>query len=354
MEFATPRAFERHVANMEIRMTMGDDHLMATGRMAEDLLANFGKAVTEATLFALSAAALAAIGVSAIIARRVVTPVREMMSASRDIAQGNYGRRVTLPPNRSANELDELGQLAHSFNQMATQLEESDALRRQLIGDVSHELLTPLTVIKGSMEGLLDGILPAEPATFQQVYHEAARLQRLAADLQELSRVEAGANKRHLQMIDMTALVNAVANRLRLQFEDKDVALYVHLPRELIMVEGDNDQLTQALINLLGNALQYTPPGGQVDVRLRREKEKATVTVTDTGAGIAAAHLPHLFTRFYRVDKSRARVSGGSGIGLTIARQMVTGHNGQIWAESDGLGCGSTFGFSLPMTQGQS
>lgn len=354
MEVAVPRAFQSHVANMEMALTMQDVHIMGTtgngsAHMANDLLANLNEAVTEATIIALTAAAIIAIGVSALIARRVVTPVRALMAASQEIAQGNYGRRVPLPSSRTPAELDEMGQLAHSFNQMAAQLEESDALRRQLIGDVSHELLTPLTVIKGSMEGLLDGVLPPEPETFQQVYHEAARLQRLAADLQELSRVEAGAYDLRLQPVDMSALVTEVANRLRRQFEDKDVALHVHLPSGLVMAEADADRLTQALINLMGNALQYTPSGGQVAVALRREKGQVTVTVADTGVGIDAEHLPHLFTRFYRVDKSRARASGGSGVGLTIARLLVEAHNGRIWAESAGLGQGSLFGVSLPM-----
>ncbi len=355
MELAAPRAFARHVANMDMDFTMENGHLMgagtAVGHMADDLLANFSTAVTEATFISFAAAALVAIGVSALIARRVVTPVREMMDASRDIAQGDYGRRVALPPNRLTTDLDEMGQLAHSFNQMAAQLEESDALRRQLIGDVSHELLTPLTVIKGSMEGLLDGVLPPEPETFQQIYHEAARLQRLAADLQELSRVESGAYDLHFRPVDLGALVNDVANRLRRQFEDKGVALRVHLPASLLMAEADADRITQTLINLMGNALQYTPSGGQVDTTLRREKDEAVITVADTGAGIAAEHLPHLFTRFYRVDKSRTRASGGSGVGLTIARHLVEGHNGRIWAKSAGEERGSLFGFSLPLTQ---
>ena len=356
MEVAVPRAFQSHITNMEMEFTMQDGHIMGaagtgSGHMADDLLANLSEAVTEATIIALTAAAIIAIGVSALIARRVVTPVRAMMAASQEIAQGNYGRRVPQPAHRPPEELDEMGQLAYSFNQMAVQLEESDALRRQLIGDVSHELLTPLTVIKGSMEGLMDGVLPPEPETFQQVYHEAARLQRLAADLQELSRVEAGAYDLRLQPTDMSALVNQVASRLRHQFNDKDVVLSVRLPSGLVMAEVDADRLTQALINLMGNALQYTPSGGQVDVTIQREKTQVTVTVADTGVGIDAEHLPHLFTRFYRVDKSRARASGGSGVGLTIARLLVEAHNGRIWAESAGLGQGSRFIFSIPLTQ---
>ena len=352
VEFAVPSAFARHLATVET--FEGADHVMldGSGHMIDDLFTNFRTAVTEATLIALTVATLIAVAISALISQRVIAPVRDMMHASRQIAQGNYGRRVSLPANRPVTDLDEMGQLAHSFNQMAAQLEESDTLRRQLIGDVTHELTTPLTVIKGSMEGLIDGVLPSEPETFQQVYHEAARLQRLVTDLQELSRVEAGTYELHTQPVDLAALTSSVTNRLRRQYEDKGVQLNVHLPPGLLMAEADPDRISQVLINLIGNALQYTPAGGQVDVTVRRKNNGALFTIADTGVGFAAEHLPHLFTRFYRADKSRARSSGGSGIGLTIARHLVEAHGGQIWAESAGLGQGSQFIFLLPLTQG--
>lgn len=322
--------------------------MMGSGHLAGDLVINFRTAVTEATLIALSAASLIALALSAVMARRIVRPVRQIMEASRDIAQGNYGRAVPLPV-RPLADLDEIGQLAHSFNQMAGQLAESDALRRQLIGDVSHELSTPLTVIRGSMEGLIDGVLPPDEVTFQQIQQEAARLQRLVADLQELSRVEAGAYDLQRQPLDMGALLQDVAQRLRRQFDDKGVNLRVQRPSGLLMIEADSDRIAQVFINLIGNALQYTPSGSEVVVTAVRQHNAVLITVSDTGEGIPAEHLPHLFTRFYRVDKSRARASGGSGIGLTIARHLVEAHGGRIWAESEGLGCGSQFSFVLPI-----
>jgi histidine kinase len=185
------------------------------------------------------------------------------------------------------------------------------------------------------------------------VYHEAARLQRLVTDLQELSRVEAGAYELRLQPIDLGALTNKIAAHLRHQFEDKGVQLHVHIPSALLMTKADPDRIAQALINLIGNALQYTLAGGQVDVIVQRKNNEVLFSITDTGVGIAAEHLPHLFTRFYRVDKSRARASGGSGIGLTIARHLVEAHRGRIWAESDGIGQGSQFMFSLPLRSKQ-
>lgn len=355
MEMAVPRAFAHHMARMEA--FSDGSHIMDPDRsnpMVDDLFVQFRTAVTEATLIATTISALVAVTISALISRRVTTPVREMMHASRQIAQGNYSHRVDTPDNRSSADLDEMGQFAHSFNQMAAQLEESDALRRQLIGDVSHELTTPLTVIKGSMEGLIDGVLPPEPATFQQVYHEAARLQRLVTDLQELSRVEVGAYPLHIQPVDLGALAYKIAGQLRRQFEDKGVHLRVQIPSALLMAEADPDRIAQVLINLIGNALQYTEAGGQVDLTVQRKNNGIQFAIVDTGIGISAEHLPHLFTRFYRVDKSRARASGGSGIGLTIARHLVEAHNGRIWAESAGEGQGSRFLFWLPLTQAAS
>ncbi|MBE2199736.1 MAG: HAMP domain-containing protein [Anaerolinea sp.] len=349
MEFTLPRAFEHHLQAMEVALLSTGAHgMMGSGHLAGDLVINFRTAVTEATLIALSAASLIALALSAVMARRIVRPVRQIMEASRDIAQGNYGRAVPLPV-RPLADLDEIGQLAHSFNQMAGQLAESDALRRQLIGDVSHELSTPLTVIRGSMEGLIDGVLPPDEVTFQQIQQEAARLQRLVADLQELSRVEAGAYDLQRQPLDMGALLQDVAQRLRRQFDDKGVNLRVQRPSGLLMIEADSDRIAQVFINLIGNALQYTPSGSEVVVTAVRQHNAVLITVSDTGEGIPAEHLPHLFTRFYRVDKSRARASGGSGIGLTIARHLVEAHGGRIWAESEGLGCGSQFSFVLPI-----
>ncbi|NMC35267.1 MAG: cell wall metabolism sensor histidine kinase WalK, partial [Veillonellaceae bacterium] len=217
-----------------------------------------------------------------------------------------------------------------------------------------HELRTPLTVIKGTMEGLMDGVLPAESQTYQQVHQEVDRLQRLVADLQELSRVESGAVALNLQPVPVERLVNTVTNRLERLFEDKGVKLATRLPGDLPAVLGDEDRLIQVLVNIVGNALKYTPEGGSVEVSgftspSAGQNRTVTLAVKDTGMGIPAEHLPNIFTRFYRVDKSRARASGGSGIGLTIAKSIIEAHGGRIWVESDGEGKGSTFLFTLPV-----
>lgn len=341
-ELAVPSAFERHMSAMA-EMMQGNPTLMNM-----DLFANFRLAVTEALSVATLAALLAAILLSVFVSRQVVAPVRELMSASQRIANGNYDERVHVAGDIASGEQDELGQLALTFNRMAAQLERTEEIRRQLIGDVAHELRTPLTTIKGSMEGLIDGVLPADDETYLNVYKEVDRLQRLVNDLQDLSRVEAGAFEMHRRSVKLVSVVESVSDRLGRQFEEKGVKLFAAIPADLPPVSGDEDRLIQVLLNLVGNALQYTPPGGRVQVSAQQENGEVRVAVVDNGIGISAEHLPHLFTRFYRVDRSRSRVGGGSGIGLTIARHLVEAHGGRIWVHSEGLGQGSAFYFTLP------
>ena len=342
-ELAVPTAFDRHMLAMAERMGGPMRSLNA------DLFANFQQAVTEALVLAGGAAFAAALVVSILVSRRVVFPVQEMQAASQRIARGHYEERVGVPGDANGTDLDELGRLALSFNKMATQLEQIEAMRRDLIANVAHELLTPLTSIQGYMEGLIDGVLPAEASTFQQVYREADRLQRLVRDLQELSRVESGALTLDRQPVPVPRLVAAVVDRLGRQFAEKEVTLETDVPADLPPVRADEDRIGQVLLNLVGNALQYTPAGGRVVVDVRQEGEVIRLSVQDTGIGIAPEHLPHVFERFYRVDKSRSRAGGGSGIGLTIARHLVEAHGGQMWAQSAGLGQGSTFTFTLPV-----
>lgn len=344
-EFTIPTSFDRHMLGMQsmmggVEMGMGRD---------TDLFASFRAAVSESLLLAASAATVAAVVVSLLVTRRVVAPVRQMMVASRRIAEGNYAERVQVKGAPEPDEMDELDQLAVTFNQMADKLERTEAMRRQLIGDVAHELRTPLSTIKGSVEGLMDGVLEPTEANLHQIYREADRLERLVGDLQELSRVEAGAFELHRKTVEVDELVSSATERLAGQFDEKGVRLEIDLAAGLPTVLADPDRIGQVLLNLLGNALQYTPSGRQVEVRARHQDQLLEIEIRDEGIGIPAEHLPHVFTRFYRVDRSRSRAGGGSGIGLTIAKHLVEAHGGRIWASSPGSGKGSSFTFTLPL-----
>lgn len=345
-ELAVPASFDRHMASMPSMMGGSG---MGMGRDL-GVFTSFRSAVTESLVFAVSASTAAALVVSLLISRRVVAPVRDMMAASLRIAEGHYAERVQLRGSPSPEDMDELDQLGVGFNQMAAELERTETMRRQLIGDVSHELRTPLSTIKGSLEGLMDGVIAPDPANLLQIHRETERLERLVADLLELSRVEAGAFELNRRRIYVKELISTTVDRLGRQFEEKGVRLEIDLPEALPAVLVDEDRIGQVLLNLLGNALQYTPTGRAVRLEARSLERQVEIQIRDHGIGIASEHLPNLFTRFYRVDRSRSRAGGGSGIGLTIAKHLVEAHGGRIWADSPGPGRGSTFGFTLPVT----
>lgn len=343
-----PLSFNRHMLGMGMAFGPGPGGMMGTGGTGQmgQVFADYRWGFNEALTYAGLAAAAVALILGLIFSRSVLAPVQAMSRVSERIASGRYDERV---PVRGS---DELAQLGERFNQMAEKLDQVEAMRRQLIGDVSHELRTPLTAIKGSMEGLIDGVLPANAETFQQIHAEADRLGRLVDDLQELSRVETRSLELQLRPVDLSSLLYTVTKRLAPQAESRKISLRLESPSGLPRVLGDEDRLAQVLINLVGNALQYTPEAGAVSVSSRSLGDQVEISVHDNGIGIPAEHLSHIFDRFYRVDKSRSRgAGGGSGVGLTIARAIVEAHGGRIRAESAGQDLGSTFIFTLPVAK---
>lgn len=335
-EFVTPTAFNRHMASME--MMIGNN----MGGMMTDLTDSFQAAINEILFMAASLALVTAVIVSTFVTRRIVKPIQEMQTASRHIAAGNYNERVEVIG------ADELAELAQSFNQMAHTLSQTEERRRLLIGDVAHELRTPLSSLKSVMEGLVDGVLPAETGTFLDAQREVSRLQRLVQDLEELSRAEAGELSIALAWVKPNDFVETAVARLTLQYEDKDIQLHTNLPDKLPAIYVDQERMTQVMLNLLGNALQYTPSGGEVTITVVPETQQIVISVQDNGIGIPSESLSHLFERFYRIDKSRSRTGGGSGIGLTISKHIVEAHNGRLAVTSPGLNQGSTFTITLP------
>lgn len=348
-----PVFYSSHMAQMRASGLMqrhmgGNAGPPATGGPAaleDELAASFRTALTEALLVASTAAVAAAVAVSLFVTARVVGPVRRLVAASRRIAAGHYAERV--PPGGP----DELGDLARSFNDMASALEATERRRLELLGDVAHELRTPIATLEGYLEGLLDGVVASSETTWAKLLDEAGRLRRLVDDLQELSRAEARQISLKLEAVRPAEIASAAAERLASQFAEKGLAFDREIPSDLPAVLADRDRAVQVLTNLLTNALRYTPAPGTVRLTLQPESGAVQFTVTDTGIGIAAADLSNIFERFYRVDKSRSRALGGSGIGLTIARALVEAMGGRIWAESPGLGQGATFRFTLPLAR---
>lgn len=273
----------------------------------------------------------------------IIKPIKQMKQASLYIVESHYHNRL---PMYNSIELDELAQ---TFNQMASHLEDIETQRVTLIANVAHELRTPLNNIRITMEGLIDEIVVADTETFLDIQREVSRLQRLVYQLEKLSQAESGQILINKQAVNYCDLVQTICDRLNVQYESKGVNLLYNRPSRLPSINLDSDHITQVLINLLGNALQYTPTGGEVTIETYLDDNQVFTCIQDTGIGISLTELPRIFERFYRADKSRARHSGGNGIGLTIARHLVLAHNGIIRVESSGLGCGSTVIFALPL-----
>jgi signal transduction histidine kinase len=341
-DVAAPRFFTRHLAGMP---GPGMGRMMAPGGPAAldaALEAAFQTALQQALVVSAAAGAVAAAGASLFVTGRLLGPLRSLASASRRIADGSYAERV--PFDRD----DELGDLAGSFNAMAEAIEEAERRRVALIGDVAHEMRTPLATLQGNLEGLLDGVVAPEPATWARLHGEAGRLRRLVEDLQELSRAEAGRIRLEPRPVAPAELVATALAPLADAFAEKGLALATDLEPDLPPVRADPDRAVQVLTNLLTNALRYTPAPGSVRVSGRPAEGGVELAVADSGIGVAPEHLPRLFERFYRVDASRSRALGGSGVGLTIARALVEAMGGRIRAESAGPGRGATFRVFLP------
>jgi len=338
-----PRQFQRRLQGLGPGAGWGQGR--GPGPPATTLDHLYRSGLSSALVVSGLAALLAAAAVSLYVSRRIMRPIQAMAAASHRIAEGHYGERVP------SHGRDELGALADSFNAMAEALEQTEARRRALLADVAHELRTPLSGIKGYMEGLTDGVLPADPEVFDRISADVDRLQRLVSDLEELSRLDAGALTLAWRRVAPAELIRAVVERLRPQAEGKGVTINLDVAAPLPDIVADPDRIQQVLINLVGNAIQYTPAPGRITVTARAQRDAIQVDVADTGIGIASEHLPHVFERFFRVDRSRTRAGGGSGLGLTIARYLVEAHGGRIWASSPGPGRGSTFSFTLPIAR---
>jgi len=331
----TISSYSRHISHMNEGMGA-----MMGRAMAADLDAAFRDALNVSLLWAGIIAVMAAVALSFFIARRLTRPIHDMAAVTEWIAQGHYDQRAEVKPG------DELGDLAESLNRMAASLGDTERMKRELMGNIAHELRTPLTTISGYMEGLADGVLPAEPETYGLIKGEADRLSRLVDDLQRLSRAESGRETLDIIPLEFAPFIERTAARLRPQFDRKGVELMVEVQAGAGVL-ADEDKLEQVMVNLLDNALLYTDSGGAVTVSAAASDGGTRVTVSDTGRGIPAADLPYVFERFYRSDKSRSRESGGSGIGLTIVKSYVEALGGSIAAESV-EGQGTTMAFTLP------
>jgi len=308
--------------------------------MAESTQVAFADAMRQALVAATVIAVVTASVVSLLVAARIARPVGAMAHAARRIAGGDYRERVRT------DEPGELGELAASFNDMAGSLEATERRRLQLVGDVAHELRTPLTTLDGYLEGLEDGVITPSAQTWHLLRAEAARLTRMVNELSELWRAEAHQLPLRIDTVDVAQVAREVGERLGPQATSRGISL--QLPAGPALARADRDRVAQILANFLSNALRHAPDGTRITVSVERTKGWVRASVADEGPGLAADQLEAVFERFYRVDASRSRAAGGSGIGLAIVRALAGAMEGSTWAESDGPGRGATFHVELP------
>lgn len=330
-------AFLSHIEAMEGMMGPG---MMGSQTFAEaemDFLDNLGRTLLIAGL---SGVALA-IFLGYLFTQQIVAPLGKVTTAARRVARGNLEHRVDIG---GSGELAELGE---AFNLMAETLSHDRGLRQNMVADIAHELRTPLTILQGNVEAMLDGIMEASTENLTSLHQETMLLTRLVEDLRTLSLAETGELRFQLRATDLRALSLKVIDGLKTQLASKNISVVLEAPDNLPPALADPDRTAQVMRNLLSNAFHYTPEGGNITVRLRAERDGITASVIDTGAGISPADLPHVFDRFYRVDRSRTRSTGGSGLGLAIVKQLVEAQGGHAWADST-VGKGSTFAFHLP------
>ncbi|KAI9132061.1 cell wall metabolism sensor histidine kinase WalK [Acaryochloris sp. CCMEE 5410] len=306
------------------------------------LIAEFETAWHISMIWSILSGVTAALLLSYWVARRITAPLIQIEQTTRKFADGQLD--IRLP----TSSIPEINRLSRSFNRMAMSLEQVEQKRRELIGDLAHELRTPMTTIRGYLEEIVDERIPPTADLLDRLIKEVRRVERLVMDLQLLSKAEAGHLPLHLQSISLNSLLLHVSENLSTQLREDGPTLALDCPSNLPPVWVDPDRTEQILVNLVGNALRYTEQG-QIVVQVRRDDRNAWVTVADTGLGIAPKDLPHVFNRFWRSQHSRTRHSSGTGLGLAITQRLVELQGGTINVDSQ-LGIGSKFQFSLPLT----
>lgn len=323
------------------------NNIITSGTPAEEFLTSVNQAIFSSAAIA----GVIALILGALLFIQITSPLRQLKKAAAAISRGDLSQRVEI------HSHDEFGALGQTFNRMADSLSNAEIQRQHLIADVAHELRTPLAAIQATLEGMQDGVLPLDDEQITTLHAETGLLNRLVGDLRLLSLAEAGELKLELQKVEPEDFLQQIIERAKSQANQKNIHLETILPPNLPVIRIDSDRITQVLNNLISNALHYTTEGGTITLQASSPvgSRALDVSISDTGPGIDPDHIPYVFDRFYRADKSRTRSSGGSGLGLAIVKQLVEAHGGKVWVESpiytDTLdhGFGTKITFSLPL-----
>ncbi|MBQ2697044.1 MAG: HAMP domain-containing histidine kinase, partial [Clostridia bacterium] len=331
-------------AAMTVSVSRGDITVLATGGRA----AVEGMMQSLMSLFTTAAYGILALALTAIYfsIHRMARPLKSMSYAARRFGQGNFDVRVQV------NGDDEMAELAMAFNNMADSLDKTEQMRSSFIANVSHDLKTPMTTISGFVDGILDGTIPQELQShyLQLVSDETRRLSRLVNTLMDLAKFESDEVELKIGPFDLCETVRQVLISFEHSIGDKRLSLDLSLSDEAITARGDPDAIHRVLYNIIDNAIKFTPPEGMLTVTVEKKERQALCSVCNSGDGVPEEDLPHLFSRFYKSDKSRSLDRRGSGLGLYIAKTIIDRHGGTIYAESEqGKSC--TLSFSLPLHQ---
>ncbi|MCM8900292.1 HAMP domain-containing protein [Caldicoprobacter algeriensis] len=282
--------------------------------------------------------------IAAFMSKRLSTPISRVIEAAHKISKGYYQDRIT-----EKSSIKEISQLTKTINDLAETLEKQEMLRKRLTADVAHELRTPLATLQSHMEAMIDGVWEPDIDRLKSCHEEIVRISRLVGDLEKLAKYESENLILNKTRFDVSELIRHIIKNFEMDFINKRLDIRFYGQREIVF--ADKDKITQVIINLLSNAVKYTPEGGRVEVRVEDSGDVINIIVKDTGEGISPEDLPYIFERFYRADKSRNRLTGGAGIGLTIAKAIIEAHKGTIRANSR-INEGTEFIVSLPKQVG--
>jgi len=339
-EAGYPIYFEQVRMNVVEQFRAGTLVLISAGPDLEAREADFLASARRSALLGGGIASSAAVFLFLVMISQVLSPLHKLTRATERIAAGDLPERVSLRAH------DEFGQLGSSFNQMLENLRRSETVRKTMTADIAHELRTPVTIIQGTLEAVLDGIYEASDETIGTIYEETLLLSRLIDDLRDLALAEAGELTLKKESTDIVELVRQVGESA-LVSTDEAPDLQVREGAGIPPIDVDPKRIRQVMANLIGNAVRYTPADGEIFINVRRVGDEVEVCVSDTGPGILEEDIPHLFERFYRGDPARNRV-GGTGLGLAIVKQWVEAHGGRIWAENRTT-VGARFTLRLPI-----
>ena len=291
-------------------------------------------------------AGVAAMFLSFFLIRQLTGPLRKLDRASRQVAAGNFDERVDIASS------DEIGRLAGSFNEMAASLETSEQVKRRLIADISHELRTPITAVRTTLESLRDGLMEPTQGTLSALHDKILLTTRLVQDLHQLALADSGRLSMHPRPCSIEDIFETILETIGVQIEDENITLVREIEEDLPDIVADAQRIEQVVLNLLANAIRHTPAEGNIHVRAAHVKDAVRVSIQDSGPGLSDMDLQHVFDRFYRADEARTSDDTGAGLGLSIAKALVEAHGGRIWAENT-TDSGACFAFTLPVVGGR-